>query len=394
MITPDGTAADSYGVKQNPTLKVWHSAVILVSVALLGAVTVPGSPASGPQTSELSVIGADFSSVLDQEANGQVFEDGGEAAPVEDIMSANGVNYSRIRLWVDPAGESGNLASALTIAERSEAAGMDILLDLHYSDTWADQEHQRVPEAWADLSQEEMATQVGDYTRATVAAFSDQGTPVAMVQLGNEVTEGMLWPWGQVTFEWGEYWDGFAEIYAAAAEGALAADPEAPPQIMLHSHAGGDLDSAAHFFDQAVQHGMPFDVIGLTYYPFWGGSLEQFGRGLNFLATRYDRGIIIVETGYPWTLETPTDCTSVIEDGGDLPDGWAYPASPEGQAEYFEGLRAVLEHIPDGHGLGFFVWEPAWLPGVRIADACNRYADLTLFDWDGVSLPALSRLTD
>jgi arabinogalactan endo-1,4-beta-galactosidase len=390
MTAPD-TSPSTYGTGQNPTLKVWHSAVILLSVALFG-VTLPAEPTTGAKTSQISVVGADFSSVLELEQNGKVFEDGGESAPLEEILQANGVNYSRIRLWVDPAAGSSDLASALRVAERSAAAGMDILLDLHYSDTWADQDNQTVPKAWQNLSQAEMVAQVRTYTQDAVAAFEDQGTPVAMVQLGNEVTGGMLWPWGQVTFEWGEYWDGFAELYIAAAEGARAATPGSPPQILLHSHAGGDIEAATRFFDEAAAHDMPFDVMGLTYYPFWGGSLARFGQGINYLANRYDRGILIVETGYPWTLETPPGCTSVIERGSDLPDEWSYPASPEGQAAYFDDLRDVLEHVPGNHGLGFLAWEPAWLPDVPLSGTCNRYADLTLFDWNGRSLPALSHL--
>ncbi|MHA7287331.1 glycoside hydrolase family 53 protein [Arthrobacter sp. MDT3-44] len=376
----------------NPTLRVWHSAALLISMGLMGGVTLPAGAPEGPVTSEIAVVGADFSSVLGQEANAQVFEDQGQAAPLEDILSANGVNYSRIRLWVDPEPGSGDLESALAIARRSKSAGMSVLLDLHYSDTWADQLSQTLPAAWSDLDQQELVDTVRTYTQDVVSAFAEQGTPVEMVQVGNEVTNGMLWSWGKTELDWGEYWDGFAELYKAGAEGAIAATPDTPPRIMIHSHAGGDIEAALHFFDRVVEHDMPFDVIGLTYYPFWGGALPQFGRGLNLLANRYDRDIIVVETGYPWTLDAPAGCSTVIDDDGKLPERWNYPATPDGQAAYFGGLRDVLEQVPDGHGLGFFVWEPAWLPDVRLAGVCNRYAGLTLFDWYGKSLPALSRL--
>jgi arabinogalactan endo-1,4-beta-galactosidase len=381
-------------VRQDARFKAWYPLALLLSFGLMGGVTVPvNEPDAGPPTSAASVVGADFSSVLAQESAGQVFEDGGQAAPLEDILSANGVNYSRIRLWVDPAPGSSDLDAALEIAARSKAAGMSILLDLHYSDTWADQDNQQLPAAWEALDQPALVEQVRTYTQDVVTAFAEQGTPVTMVQVGNEVTHGMLWSWGKVDLEWGEYWDGFAELYKAGVEGALAATPDAPPQIMIHSHAGGDLDAAARFFDKVVENDMPFDVIGLTYYPFWGGTLARFGRGLNYLATRYDRGIIVVETGYPWTMDNPADCKSVVEDDGELPDRSIYPATPEGQAAYIDGLRDVMQHVPDGHGLGFFVWEPAWLPAVRLDDGlCNTYAGLTLFDWHGTSLPALSRL--
>lgn len=379
---------------RDASIRAWYPLALLLSFGLMGGVTVPlPGTDQGPPTSRISVVGADFSSVLEQEANSQVFQDGGQAAPLEEILSANGVNYSRIRLWVDPAPGSGDLESALAIATRSKAAGMSILLDLHYSDSWADQDHQQLPAEWEDLDQQQLVDQVRTYTQDVVAAFADQGTPVAMVQVGNEVTNGMLWSWGKIDLEWGEYWDGFAELYIAGVEGARAATPDSPPRILIHSHAGGDTDAAARFLDKAVEYGMPFDVIGLTYYPFWGGSLTHFGRSLNYLAGRYDRGIIVVETGYPWTLDNPAGCSSVVQHEKDLPDRRLYPASPEGQAGYVEGLREVLERVPDGHGLGFFIWEPAWLPDVLLSgDVCNSYANLTLFDWYGASLPALSRL--
>ena len=116
---------------------------------------------------------------------------------------------------------------------------------------------------------------------------------------------------------------------------------------------------------------------------------------MEFIAERYDKDILVVETGYPLTLDDPANCVNVVEEAEDLPHPRSYPPTPEGQAAYFDGLREIIEHVPDGHGLGYFVWEPAWLPDVVLNDnACNRYAGSTLFDWYGSALPALDRLTD
>lgn len=351
-------------------------------------------PASDlPQNSDISIVGADFSSLLHQEASQQTFSYEGVEAPLEDILSANGVNYSRIRLWVDPEPGSNDLSAALELAKRSDAAGMQILLNLHYSDTWADKANQEVPRAWATLNQEEMVTTVRSYTEKVVGAFAEQGTPVSIVQIGNEVTYGMLWSWGKIDQPWGEYWDGFAALYKAGVSGALAATPDRPPRIMLHLHGGGDSRSVGRFLDKARQHGMTFDVIGVTYYPFWSGSLEKFQRFLHFLAKQYNSDLLVAETGYPWTLDEPANCSTVVNEAADLPALRSYPPTPAGQAAYFDQLRRVLQSVPDGHGLGFVVWEPAWLPDVKLpGNVCNRYAGLTLFDWYGNALPALDHL--
>ncbi|WP_424348228.1 glycoside hydrolase family 53 protein [Kocuria sp. CH-021] len=344
-------------------------------------------------TSEISIVGADFSSLLQQEANNQKFLDHEAEAPLETILGAHGVNYSRIRLWVDPEPGSNDLATALTLAERSAGAGMQILLDLHFSDTWADKSNQEAPAAWATFDQKEMVAAVRSYTEDVVRAFAEQGTPVSMVQLGNEVTNGILWSWGKIDQPWGEYWEGFAELHEAGVAGAIAASPASPPRIMIHLHGGGDSRSVGRFLEKAQDHGMTFDVVGVTYYPFWNGSLDQLGRFLHFVAERYDRDVLVVETGYPWTLDDPAHCSNVVDEAEDLPTPRSHPPTPKGQSAYFEDLRAVLQSVPDGHGLGFVVWEPAWLPDVRLAgNVCNRYAALTLFDWHGNALPALDRL--
>lgn len=345
-------------------------------------------------TSEMRIVGADFSSLPLMEANHQPFSDVDLVAPAEQILSAHGVNYSRIRIWVASGSGTEDLESALAVARRSTAAGMSILLDFHYSDTWAEPQNQRVPAAWEDLNHEELVETVRTYTEQVVRAFVDQGTPVAMVQVGNEVTKGMLWSWGKIDLPWGEYWDGFASLYKAGVAGALDAIPDKPPLIAIHYYYDEWSDPFG-FFDSVETHEMPYDVIGLTYYPFWSGSLNMLERDMGRLAMRYDKDILVLETGYPWTVNDPANCPVVADSPWRLPDRWIYPPTPEGQAAYFKGLRHALERVPDGHGLGFFVWEPAWLPSTTLAQGtCNKYANTTLFDWYGKGLPALATLAE
>jgi len=267
---------------------------------------------------------------------------------------------------------------------------LSILLDLHYSDSWADRTSQQTPAAWQRLTAADLRDTVQTYTRDVVAAFARQGTPADIVQIGNETTHGMLWPSGQIYKQTGEDWSGYAELVKAGITGAMEANPAGPPLIMLHIDTGGDQEASTYYFDHIQEQGITFDLIGLTYYPFWNGSLDDLQRNLNTLAGRYDKDILIAETAYPWTLSSADDTPSVVTSIEALPDAAAHPPTPHGQASYFAALNRILREIPDGHGAGYLIWEPGWLPGVP-ADARtgNAHANLTLFNWWGHGLPAL-----
>ncbi|MBT2594850.1 glycosyl hydrolase 53 family protein [Arthrobacter sp. ISL-72] len=371
----------------------WFRGLIIGVLVAASVNFAPSTRLMEPLSADVRMVGADFSFTLQEEATNNHVSENGETRPVEQILAGNGVNYSRLRLWVNPESGKNDLSSALAMGKRSNAAGMKLLLNLHYSDTWADHNDQDLPAAWRGLDMEGLTLQVRRYTREVLQAFARQGTPVSIVQLGNEVTNGMLWPFGQIYSSGEEHWEGFAELVKAGAAGARESNPENPPLIMLHTHGGGDLKVTRHFFDNAREHNMPFDLIGVTFYPFWGGSLGRLGRNLAYMAERYDKDIIVVETGYPWTLETSEDGPNVVRNASMLPQSAVYPPTPEGQADYYRGLRRVLANVPSGHGAGFFVWEPGWLPGVDAAsNGGNGYSNLTLFDWEGRGLPGLKAL--
>ncbi|WP_306909918.1 glycosyl hydrolase 53 family protein [Arthrobacter sp. B3I9] len=346
------------------------------------------SPSTASRT--LRIRGADISFTLQEEAINQPVSDNGREAPVEQILKDNGANFVRLRLWVNPLRGTSDLNSALTLARRAQAAGLRLLVDFHYSDTWADRTSQQPPAAWQGMSYGELLSTVESYTRESVAAFAKQGTPADIVQIGNEVTRGMLWPYGQVTLPDDENWVGLAGLINAGANGARAGNPGRHPLIMVHSDTGGDRDASIHFYDQLQRHGVGFDLIGLTYYPFWNGSLADLERNLRDLAYRFGKDIIIAETAYPWTLSSSGGAPSVVSTMQALPDAAQYPPTPHGQAKFFAALNRVLREVPDGRGAGYFIWEPGWLPGVG-ADAAkgNTHNNLTLFDWQGQGLPAL-----
>ena len=149
---------------------------------------------------------------------------------------------------------------------------MRLLLDLHFSDTWADRHYQQTPAAWANLGTDALRATVERYTRETVAAFARQGTPVDIVQIGNEVTNGFLWPAGEIYQNSGEHWTEFTDLLKAGIKGAKEAGV---PAIIIHTDTGGEVADSAYFFDHLQQYGVAFDLIGLTYYPFWNGSLAD-----------------------------------------------------------------------------------------------------------------------
>ncbi|MGM0929391.1 MAG: glycoside hydrolase family 53 protein [Actinomycetota bacterium] len=361
-----------------------------MSIAFIAA-HVASTPTSSDTSPVLPIRGADISFTLQEESNGQRVSDNAQEAPIERILAGRGANYVRLRLWVNPDPQSSDRQSALTLAQRAHNAGMKILLDLHYSDTWADRTTQLTPQAWQNLSRQDLVSTVESYTRSVIATFAGQGTPVDIVQIGNEVSHGMLWPTGQVYPVGREDWSGFVELLKAGIRGAKAGNAAHPPQIMIHTDTGGDTNASTYFFDRLQQNGVPYNLIGLSYYPFWHGSLEDLRHNLDTLASRYGKDIIIVETGYPWTLASGTDCPSVVTSVEALPDAASYPPTPQGQAKFFEALNLLLREVPGGRGAGFFIWEPGWLPGVDAApQVCNGHTNLTLFNWSGQGLPALT----
>ncbi len=344
------------------------------------------------ESGSMRVRGADLSFTLLEEGVGNRTSDNGVEEPVERIIVRYGANYVRLRVWVNPVSGWCDLGSALVLARRAHDAGMRLLVNLHYSDTWADPVNQSIPAAWRGQSLNTLAESLGNYTRDVVVAFAEQGTPVSMLQVGNEVVDGFLWPLARIGRVGGESWSEFTTLLRAGIIGARAGMPEGQKlTIMIHIDRGGDNAGARHFYDRLLEEDVCFDVIGLSYYPFWHGPLADLQDNMIDLAARYDKDVVVVETAYPWTLENPGAqpdrfCTSEEQ----LPDVEAYPATPDGQAAYFEALRSSLQRVPGDHGLGFFVWEPAWLDGVGWGPGLpNPYANLTLFDDHGRALPAL-----
>jgi arabinogalactan endo-1,4-beta-galactosidase len=212
------------------------------------------------------------------------------------------------------------------------------------------------------------------------------------VQVGNEITAGMLWPLGQIYRADGEHWPEFTTLLAAGIAGARAGNPRHHDlAVMVHIDRGGDNGGSRWFYDHVAAAGVDFDVIGLSFYPFWHGPLSALQQNLTDLAGRYGKPLVVVETAYPWTTGDGDDLANFITSPDQLPDVDRFPPTPAGQAAFFEALRAVLLGVPGRLGAGFVDWEPEWIPGVGWEPgAGNPNDNLTMFDFTGRALPSVA----
>ena len=245
---------------------------------------------------EGKILGADISFLPQLEARGEKFSDIGLQKDAIEILKDHGFNYIRLRIFVDPANDSGyspgksfcDLQHTLEMAKRIKKAGMKFLLDFHYSDTWADPGKQFKPKAWENLDFKDLAKKVFDYTTQVLSALKAQGTLPDMVQTGNEINHGILWNDGNV-----QHLDSLAILLNAG----LAAVKKTDPSIitMLHIALGGQNSDSEFFLDDMINRGVSFDVIGESYYPKWHGTPNDLETNLNLLSKKYNRPVIVAE---------------------------------------------------------------------------------------------------
>jgi arabinogalactan endo-1,4-beta-galactosidase len=341
-------------------------------------------------------LGADLSFTPQELAAGATFTDHGRKASPVTIMRDNGANYVRMRVWVDPPPGYSDLTSDLALARAVHAAGMKIYLDIMYSDFWADPTKQNIPAAWAGQDLAQLTATVQSYTQQVIGAFAHQGTPVDMVSIGNEIRNGILWPVGEVDPTTGAGYDNLATLLKAGVAGARAANPPGHKLlVMMHYDQGGNNQLSQAFYQNLVSRGVPFDVIGLSYYPFFHGTISAMRQNVDALATQFHKPIVIAETQYAWTLANGNN--AIGDSTGDFV--WetsqisaGYPASPGGQLSFVTDELSILAQVPDGLGAGLFYWAPDWIPGVGWepgAGIGSPNVNLTLFNFEGAALPSI-----
>ena len=242
------------------------------------------------------MLGADISFLPELEAKGIHFSDKGKEKDAIEILKDHGFNYIRLRIFNDPANDSGyapgkgfcDIQHTLKMAKRIKNAGLKFLLDFHYSDTWADPGKQYKPAAWSSLNFPALTKALHDFTKDVMLAMQQQNTLPDMVQVGNEINHGIVWPDGRI--------NNIDNLSMLLKAGINAIKEVAPATIiMLHIALGGQHDESVFFINNMLERGVPFDVIGLSYYPKWHGSLDDLKNNVTLLAKSYKQDIIVVE---------------------------------------------------------------------------------------------------
>ena len=310
--------------------------------------------------SEDFIRGVDISSILAEEESGVIYydEDGTER-DIFETLAQHGVNYIRVRVWNDPYDESGNsyggggndTAKAAEIGRRAAKYGMKLCVDYHYSDFWADPSKQMCPKAWEDMEIEAKSEALRQFTEESLMEIIDAGGHVGMVQIGNEINNGIA---GETD------WTKRRQLLQAGS----AAVRE------VSSKTGNDIQIAVHFTDVSDQAGIlaiaeklkekeiDYDIFAVSYYPFWHGTMDNLTDTLKKVSATYSKKVLVAENSYPYTTSDGDGSGNSVGEADLVP---GYPATVQGQTNEIRDVCAAVAAVGDA-GLGYFYWEPAWLP--------------------------------
>ncbi len=355
--------------------------------------------------------GMDLSTLLELERCGAKYYEDGKEKDILDIMKEHDVDTIRLRLWNDPKSEDGepygagnnDLAETIAIGKKVTDAGFGVLLNFHYSDFWADPGKQIKPKAWKDFGVDELEQAVYDFTLENLTKIIEAGVNVTMIQVGNELSNGLLWPEGKVP-----NYDNIAKFVNAGIRACRKVNADIP--IMIHLDNGGNNELYVRWFTNFIERGEEFEYIGLSYYPFWHGSLDQLEFNMNDIAKRFNKDLIIAEVSMGFTMDSYQEYEKLADSERkgyatkpELVEKIDYPMTIEGQADFTKDFLNRVANVVDDHGKGFFWWEPAWIPVpgsgwatpaslkyMNDPGPCgNEWANQALFDYDGNVLPAL-----
>ncbi|MFO1478285.1 MAG: glycosyl hydrolase 53 family protein [Verrucomicrobiota bacterium] len=326
---------------------------------------------------------ADFSHLAYMESQGVVYADNGRVQDALVIVRNHGLGCVRLRLFTsspqqakaDPYNCINNLDYTVPLAVRVKQAGLKFLLDFHYSDTWADPSHQSKPAAWSTLTFPELVQQVRSYSSNCIFTFNAAGAMPDYVQVGNEITGGMLWPDGQVPgTNAAVQWPKFAGLLNSAIQGIRDAAGSHMPKIMIHIDRGGDWEATRWFFDNLKNEHVSYDLIGESYYPFWHGPLTNLVTCLSNAAVRYAKPVVVAETDFPWIYST-----NLV----------GIAAGTNGQVQFVGTLAGILKSVPNHLGAGIIWWGSEYqLPNANQAGFGTR----SFFDSSGNVLPVVDSL--
>ncbi|KAK6064511.1 arabinogalactan endo-beta-galactosidase [Seiridium cupressi] len=333
---------------------------------------------AGLAQAALTYKGVDWSSVAVEENAGISYTtSSGTTEALETILAANGVNIVRQRVWVNPSDGNYNLDYNVALAKRAKAAGLDVYLDLHYSDTWADPSDQAIPSGWP-TAVDDLAWEVYNYTLDVCNAMNDAGVSPAIVSIGNEITAGMLFSTGSTSNMYN-----LAQILHSAAYGVKDSDLATTPKIAIHLDNGWNWDTQEWWYTSVLAEGplttSDFDMMGVSYYPFYNSAatLASLKTSLTNLASTWGKEIIVAETDWPTSCSSPAYAFPSDLSG--------IPFSAAGQTTFVQKVAAVVDAVSTGVGL--FYWEPAWVDNAALGSSCSSN---TMFAYPGTALSSLS----
>jgi arabinogalactan endo-1,4-beta-galactosidase len=350
-------------------------------------------------------LGADISTLSEVEQRGGVYMDGGKPGDALAIFMKNGWSCFRLRIWVDPRNGVNGLEYTIKLAKRIKDAGGTFMLDFHYSDWWADPQKQNKPAAWAKLDFDGLVNQTESYTSNVIRMLKNAGATPDFVQIGNEITGGLLWPDAQVKvplstvkvfsgdvtviappepYDDEKQWSRLIRVLKAASRGVRSATtPEDHVRIIVHIDCGGDWPVTKWYFDHLTSAGVDFDVIGQSFYPNWHGTVENLRDNLRETIHRYHKDVMVVETAYPSRDTHPSAAAA---------KNMIWPMTPEGQKEFLADVIRTVKEAPEGRGIGVNYWHPEATYVPNAAGWRGRPDANSLFDAKGNALPAMNVL--
>ena len=307
------------------------------------------------------ILGMDASCVPSLEAGGVKYYDyDGTEKDVYQILSENGINYIRVRVWNDPYDANGNgygggncdIDNAIAIGKRATQYGMKLLVNFHYSDFWADPGKQMVPKAWKSMNIDEKTEALYQYTKDCLQKLVDAGVDVGMVQIGNETNGAMC---GENSSALGG-WKKIMQLMSAGSKAVREVCPKA--LVAVHFANPEKSDSYKSYAKNLEYYGVDYDVFASSYYPFWHGTLDNLSAVLSDIATTYNKKVMVAETSYAYTAEDTDFNGNTIGEGGAFVKN--YPFTVQGQANL---VRDVIDTVVNKttNGIGVFYWEGTWI---------------------------------
>ena len=323
------------------------------------------------------IRGMDISSVISLENAGVTFRnEAGETEDIFTILSQNGVNYIRVRIWNDPYDSSGNgygggtndLEKAKRIGKRAADNGMQLLVDFHYSDFWADPSKQKEPKAWAGKTLNQKKQLLKAYTLNSLNKLRTAGASIGMVQIGNEITNGIA----------GENSENRAALLKEGAAAVRSFDSNV--KIAMHFTDPQNTGVIKWQADYLHQHQVDYDVFATSYYPSWHGSLANLTNILNYAADTYGKMTMVAETSYPYTLEdTDGHGNTISYWNNNTGDNMLWDFSVQGQADEVRAVMDAVNQVHNAKGLGVFYWEGAW---ITVGDITGKNGDAYTAQWN------------